>query len=292
MIAYFPVIYPDELLYSVVSRFYVKSGYENNSIAAKVIYKNPKALPDKEFCNTYTSELLKLLTRDLSKEEIILKHTMFSYYYRFYSPQQRKQIFEYLVSFVERYSVNNRTRHKGQEYLRYCPACVENDRKVFGETYWHRLHQISDINICPVHNCLLINSDVFIAKKSYLLFTAEEHIKTYDIIYCENQTKRKLAQYLKNVFLSNINLKSNEKFSSYFGIKVNGGYSSDYIVCKALDVFVPFAELLNYYNELEDKTFVTPSITQLKLNNCRLNTYEVCMLAMFLNITPENLAII
>lgn len=43
-------------------------------------------------------------------------------------------------------------------FLRYCPICVSTDRIEYGETYWHRLHQIPDIEICPIHGCYLIDS--------------------------------------------------------------------------------------------------------------------------------------
>jgi hypothetical protein len=37
------------------------------------------------------------------------------------------------------------------EWFRFCPACVEADREQFGECYWHRVHQVSGIEVCPTH---------------------------------------------------------------------------------------------------------------------------------------------
>lgn len=49
---------------------------------------------------------------------------------------------------------------KMPEHLRFCPICVENDRKEYNETYWHRLCQLPGILVCPFHSCFLENSSV------------------------------------------------------------------------------------------------------------------------------------
>jgi hypothetical protein len=42
-----------------------------------------------------------------------------------------------------------------QGWFRYCPQCVEEDRALYGECYWHRLHQINGVLVCPKHHLLL-----------------------------------------------------------------------------------------------------------------------------------------
>jgi hypothetical protein len=51
----------------------------------------------------------------------------------------------------------DRYRHMA---MKYCPVCVPEDRKRFGETYWHRLHQIRGVSVCPSHEVLLETSPV------------------------------------------------------------------------------------------------------------------------------------
>lgn len=43
-------------------------------------------------------------------------------------------------------------------FLRYCPACAEHDRILWGETYWHRLAQLPGVEVCPTHEVFLQNS--------------------------------------------------------------------------------------------------------------------------------------
>ena len=43
-------------------------------------------------------------------------------------------------------------------WLRYCPVCLQADKERFGERYWHRLHQVPGVEICPTHKTFLENS--------------------------------------------------------------------------------------------------------------------------------------
>src|SRR5436853_645463 len=44
--------------------------------------------------------------------------------------------------------------------LRFCPACADAERASSGEAYWHRLHQVPGIFICPIHRMFLEESSV------------------------------------------------------------------------------------------------------------------------------------
>lgn len=43
--------------------------------------------------------------------------------------------------------------------LRFCPACIIFDKENYGEAYWHRLHQVPCILICPIHETWLLDSN-------------------------------------------------------------------------------------------------------------------------------------
>lgn len=49
----------------------------------------------------------------------------------------------------------------------YCPECVREDIHAFGESYWHRQHNLPFIDKCPVHQSLL-----FAIPKRHLTFSA------------------------------------------------------------------------------------------------------------------------
>lgn len=58
-IAYFPEVYPDELVYSVLARYYVHSGYSAYIFCAEDVFVNKKLSPDKEFVNALKPEVLE-----------------------------------------------------------------------------------------------------------------------------------------------------------------------------------------------------------------------------------------
>jgi hypothetical protein len=49
---------------------------------------------------------------------------------------------------------------KPPKLLRFCPACVSDDRKEGRETYWRRVHQLTGIDTCPDHQVFLKSSSV------------------------------------------------------------------------------------------------------------------------------------
>ncbi len=61
--------------------------------------------------------------------------------------------------------------------LRYCPLCIYEDRRKFGKCYWHRIHQVSGVFICPKHFTWLEDSPfLFHNRDKRLLFISAEKI--------------------------------------------------------------------------------------------------------------------
>ena len=83
MITFFPDFYSDELVYSLLSRYYAKTGYTAYIFAAEDLYINRAVKPDIEFLNPLREEVLDILEKNTSMESIIKNHTMFPYYGRF-----------------------------------------------------------------------------------------------------------------------------------------------------------------------------------------------------------------
>ena len=100
MISYFPTVYPDELLYSQLARYYIKSGYMAYTYAAEELYVSKIVRPDMEFVNVFTPDALRMITRDRPMEDVVLKHTMFPYYGRFLPLDRRLRAFHALVSLL------------------------------------------------------------------------------------------------------------------------------------------------------------------------------------------------
>ena len=52
-------------------------------------------------------------------------------------------------------------------FLRYCRRCVDADNVAYGETYWHRCHQLAGVLVCPDHGEWLVDSSLLMRADRY-----------------------------------------------------------------------------------------------------------------------------
>lgn len=53
--------------------------------------------------------------------------------------------------------------------IKYCPECIEEDRKLFGHAYLHITHQVPGVFACTNHNCLLKESHLSFNNRNGML---------------------------------------------------------------------------------------------------------------------------
>ena len=159
--------------------------------------------PDIEFVNVFTPDALRMITRDMTMEDVVLQHTMFPYYGRFLPLERRQRAFQALVSMQGNYhNLLPIPTRKGNanRCLRYCPMCADWDRQVYGETYWHRTHQMIGMVACSVHGCYLMDSSIVISgKMPPMLRSAEEVIPATDMVTMACEIERCLAAYMRSL---------------------------------------------------------------------------------------------
>lgn len=290
MISFFPEFYPDELVYSLLSRYYAKSGYPAYIFAAEDLFENKLVKPDIEFINPLKKEVIDIITKNTSMESVIKDHTMFPYYGKFIKQERRQKAYETLLKTNGSiYNLLAIPTNKEKRYLKYCPYCVEEDREKYGETYWHRIHQMIDVNICPIHSCKLINSSVIISSRdSPKLKSAEEEFNSFsERTLSDNTTEIKLSKYVMKVFQSDIDINNDICIGKFLHTQM---YGTKYVSVRGQqrNMNLICSDFNEKYKDL-DINFKENWQIQKLLNGYRTNTYEVCMFAMFLNIHPENL---
>lgn len=294
MIVYLPEIYPDELVYSWLARYYIKTGYVRYAFVAEELFQKKTVRPDIEFVNQYTTPALQAITEKIPMQRIIEQHTMFPYYGRFLQKERRNQAYTEMIQTKGNYhNLLSMPKRKGNtdRYLRYCPVCAENDRKQYGEAYWHRIHQLQGVNICPIHKCYLINSAVRISgKTSPTLVAAESCVpeNNNDIAICQNHIECKTAAYVTEVFQSELDLNCNITVGNFLHSRMeNTPYRS--VRGQQRNISLLHADFQEYYKKLPDNNFSELWQIQKVLSDDRINPYEVCMIAMFLNVSVADL---
>ena len=96
MIAFMPQIYPDELFYSWICRYYIHSGSFSHKSVRNDFYCKKSDNISKEFIGNLNQHAKEVLSAMYPMEELILKHTMFPQYARFLSSDRKKEALYHL----------------------------------------------------------------------------------------------------------------------------------------------------------------------------------------------------
>ena len=79
MIAFLPELYSDELVYSWLSRYYVKSGYLSFAYVVEDLYVHQYTRPDTEFLNEMKPDVMEMIDRYCNIEQLVQEHTCLLY---------------------------------------------------------------------------------------------------------------------------------------------------------------------------------------------------------------------
>lgn len=293
MIAYFPSPYPDELVYSLFARYSVNSGNLTYGSVAEDLFLNKTVKPDIEFIPQLTPDALHRLSALMPVEKVIEKHTLFQYYARFLNKERRDKAFESLVTGKADYRNHLRipkSKERDIRYLRYCPLCAEDDRRLYNETYWKRVNQLTGVDVCPLHGCYLCSSMVEInSKGSPSLVTAEECVsENASIKYCENELEVRLAKYTTEVMNAKLDIECEIPIGSFLHSKLEGSkYLSQRGEQRNMELL--YHDFKEFYKKLSEEKLMEQWQIQKVFSSQRLRTDEVCMIAMFLNIPVDEL---
>lgn len=156
MLQYFPTPYPDELWYSVLCRYHIRSGNPNSAVTFRELFGKDHAALGSFLPNGLIFDIASQLPEGtLDIEDIALNHTLFKYVFRFQSLENKNSILEMTKHKKIDFPVKISKPYESME-LKSCPLCMQEDLKQYGETYWHLKHQIPYVTTCQKHKCRLV----------------------------------------------------------------------------------------------------------------------------------------
>lgn len=169
MINFFPKMYEDELLYSVVARYRRRCGLTNKRAITDDFYGKKQGI----FSMLFPLHLNKISESlpsgsKITGEKLLLEHTMYPLYTKFLSKQISEDIKENMlnkqnVSIMVKTCLHSREANTNK-YLKFCPLCVSEDIKTYGESYWRREHQFNGVFFCLKHGIELQMSNILMTK--------------------------------------------------------------------------------------------------------------------------------
>jgi hypothetical protein len=178
---YFPLLHPDELLYSGFARYFERGDFANVKSVLFDLFGAATAgaivdLP----CRLSEFEAALPEGHGYKAERLIDEHTLAPFFCAFLGPDRARRIRRDMLgnngNALHRRIGLTANRVPFRDHLRFCPLCAHEE---VGEPYWHRLHQLPGVEVCPRHEVFLEEGEAFTRhdRNNWRLFTADASIR-------------------------------------------------------------------------------------------------------------------
>ena len=165
MLAYFPTIYPGELLYSVLARYQRHVGMPGMMHSLDELFGNRKVAASFDLPG-HLQALVDNIPAEhgITTDFIIDTLTLYPYFTAFEPPalqaQVRKAMHSGAIDGLHVQLGLAAFRIGRVSRFRFCIACSQKMLEQYGELYWRRDHQLPSVLVCPEHGHPLLESSV------------------------------------------------------------------------------------------------------------------------------------
>lgn len=163
MFGIMPKPLPDELLYSLLARMRAHLGVPANTWRKVLPWPKGQVQID---LPGHMQELVLLFPpgSTLTADDLIGHHTLLPFLAAFLEPDRVREVKDTMTRTPSNWTgfpgIFGDPENRLSAFLRFCPACAEDDKCLHGEPYWHRLHQVPCVVVCPTHGLFLANSSI------------------------------------------------------------------------------------------------------------------------------------
>ena len=291
MIAYLPEIYPDELVYSWLCRYYVHSGCITHKMALREILLKRSNNPSKEFIGNLNPDFRAVINKMYSIGDLVLNHTMFPQYARFIPLDEKKKSLHHIgYDFCDVHHLFAvLPRNDADRFLKFCPLCAVEDRQKYGETYWHRKHQIRNLSICAKHQCRLINSSAEAkSEQDFTLSPAEFYVYDVKPEIITDSMQLSYMKYITDVFNAQIDF---EKDTSVAAVLYKHMSKTKYMKSSGRSRYTKRLadDMKAFYEKIGLSDIASIYQVQRVILQERFDFNVVCQIAFYLGLSVEEL---
>lgn len=177
MLRYFPTSFPDETLYSRLCRYHRLSGYEVDRASLHELI----GIHTHVIVSALPSKLDALVSRlpneaNVSVDGIVSSNTLLAFYTAFMPALRADSVYAAMrgdsASGIKMSIGLMASRLGGHNHLRFCRICAQEEYIATGQPYWHRVHQLPGVLVCPVHKqtlCALVPETIQLNRHKLLL---------------------------------------------------------------------------------------------------------------------------
>lgn len=148
---YFPRPYPDEVIGSLLTRACRHTGVSMKALGW-LLYGKQRSY--RSFLIASSLRHLGSVT-NLDPDELLWKHTVFPYVTSFMARAEVERLQAKVLApsteHVDCIASCTQSVTQGVAFRRYCLRCVAEDESCYGESYWHRAHQLPAVYLCMRH---------------------------------------------------------------------------------------------------------------------------------------------
>lgn len=154
-----PTPYPDELLYSVITRYHLRSNNTSPKWTLREVFGTDNVIPTIDLPSHLGELSRRSIVQGISADHWIDKHTLYPFYAPFIPVTRAQRLRELMIgkdgSGIHALVGITASTVEIERRLVFCPSCYDCDIMRFGEPYWHRVHQIPGVWVCPAHRIIL-----------------------------------------------------------------------------------------------------------------------------------------
>jgi hypothetical protein len=155
---------PDELLYSTFARAAYRYGFWSPKRLLDVLFRRRTVVAVADLpSNLAAVAEVTSAHWQLGPEALAMQHTLLGYYVHYQTHARRRRVLQAMVG-------EGGHLHVGlgvcagaaivPTMFRLCPQCHAADVAQYGEPYWHRVHHLPGVVLCPHHAAPLLQTAV------------------------------------------------------------------------------------------------------------------------------------
>lgn len=227
MCPFLPTPYPDETVHSLIARYHIRSGNLKRIFTYRDLFDQNLRQLNINLPSNINKLLCQVSNKDITLNDLIENHTLLPFFYAFKN-KKGEIAKEYMnngnIGEITRLNGFNKGKMKVNIAFKHCSDCIKEDKELYGETYWHRVHQLPAVYFCPTHkkpliqvkkqkmdtedkNFILANQESIFDKSNSMLLEQED--KLVELMY-------RYAEEARSCILNYNRLKKIDSLSAYY----------------------------------------------------------------------------
>ena len=186
MLHFFPASLPDETLYSRMARYHRLAGHQGDRTSLLELIGRHSHVITSDLPSSLATLVSQIPSEESPAVDGIIEANTILPYFRAFIPAERYSKPLSAMSGESASGLKMRlglvaSRLGAKNNLRFCRSCAVVDEAMYGQSYWHRVHQLPGVWTCPIHGepLSIVDNDTVHLKRHKLLLPDDAHVLSH-----------------------------------------------------------------------------------------------------------------